>query len=252
MSSRPLAIVVGLGDASGTGSASARVFSKAGYSVALIARSTSNTPETLAQELNAAGGEAAAFTVPEYSYKDTQAAFQKIRAHWPKSELRVALYNASYPVFKRFLDVTEEDVDNGTNANIKAAFAFSREALLWIKEQPLDKHGKRGTLLFTGATASIRGNVFTSGFATGKSALRVLAQSLSKEFGKENIHVAHTIIDGSIATNKLRERNDEAWNSNVDNKLLPESIAESYLYLANQDRSAWTFELDLRPAHEKW
>ncbi|THH07724.1 hypothetical protein EW146_g9223, partial [Bondarzewia mesenterica] len=111
--------------------------------------------------------------------------------------------------------------------------------------------GKRGTLLFTGATASLRGNVTTSAFATGKFGLRALAQSLSKEFGKENIHVAHVIIDGGIVTDRSRARG-EAWVNNPDVRLEPDSIAKAYQYLTEQDRSAWTWELDLRPAHEKW
>ncbi|KAI0314044.1 NAD(P)-binding protein [Amylostereum chailletii] len=252
MSSRGIFVVAGLGDGSGTGAASARLFSKAGYHVALIARGSTGTTQKLADELKAAGGEAAPFPIPEYSYKAVQDAFGAIRQHWPNTDIRVALYNAGVGAFKPFFEVTEEDLSRVLDSNVNAAFAFARETLTAFKGQSLDDNGKRGTLIFTGATASLRGNVTTSAFATGKFALRALAQSLSKEFGKQNIHVAHAIIDGQIATGIQKGRHDEDWNENPDIKLEPNSIAKSYLYLAEQDRSAWTFELDLRPAHEKW
>ncbi|KAI0029018.1 NAD-P-binding protein [Vararia minispora EC-137] len=252
MSSRPLFVVLGLGDGSGTGSAAARVFSQAGYRIALIARSGRDTAQKLADELNNTGGEAAAFPVSAYNYATVHDVFGNIDRHWPNAQLRAALFNAGHGVWKGFLDVTEEDIDAGVDVNIRAAYSFSREVILRQKELPLNDKGKRGTLLFTGATASLRGNVTTSGFAPGKSALRILSQSLAKEFDKQNIHVAHSIIDGQISTARQRNLHGEEWSSNPDNKLLPESIAQSYLYLVDQDRSAWTWELDLRPAHEKW
>jgi NAD(P)-dependent dehydrogenase (short-subunit alcohol dehydrogenase family) len=101
----------------------------------------------------------------------------------------VALFNAGFGVWKPFLQITEEELDRATDTNVKAAFAFSREAITAFKGQSLDEHGKRGTLLFTGATASLRGNTTTSAFSAAKFALRSLSQSLNKEFGKENIHV---------------------------------------------------------------
>ncbi|EMD31167.1 hypothetical protein CERSUDRAFT_89287 [Gelatoporia subvermispora B] len=257
MSARPLFVVAGVGNGSGTGAATARVFSKAGYRVALIARNADHLKRT-AEEINAAGGEAAAFPVPSYAYGDVTSVFDQIQSHqWAsggRTELRVALFNAGAGVWKPFLDVTEADVALITETNITAAFAFSRAALLAFKQNEVDANGKRGTLLFTGATASIRGNVTTSAFAAGKFALRSLSQSLNKEFGKQNIHVAHSIIDGGILTDLSlsRRQGDPEWKNNGDVRLDPESIGKSYLYLANQDRSAWTWELDLRPAHEKW
>ena len=118
---------------------------------------------------------------------------QKIKAHsWStpeKSEIRAALWNAGHGVWKPFLDVTEEDLSLVVSSTIVAPFAFAREVIRAFKENDEDALGKRGTLIFTGATASIRGNVTTSAFAAGKFALRSLSQSLSKEFGKDNIHV---------------------------------------------------------------
>ena len=103
-------------------------------------------------------------------------------------------------MFKQFLDVTEEDLKLSQQGNIEAPFAFSRQAVLTFQQNEIDELGRRGTLIFTGATASIRGNVYTSAFAAGKFALRALSQSLAKEFGKQNIHVAHVscYIDGVV------------------------------------------------------
>jgi len=260
MSVRPIIVVAGIGNGTGTGGATARVFAKAGYRVALIARNADHLNK-VAVEIKQAGGDAAAFPVPSYSYGEVSAVFQSIKQHkWStseKPEIRVALWNAGAGVWKGFLDVTEQDLQTVVETNITAAFAFSRQALLAFKENDIDQIGKRGTLLFTGATASWRGNVTTSAFASGKFALRALSQSLNKEFGKQNIHVAHAIIDGGILTDlSLSRRSDpnatKEWQENANIRLDPESIGKSYLYLANQDNSAWTWELDLRPAHEKW
>ncbi|KAJ8481807.1 hypothetical protein ONZ51_g5737 [Trametes cubensis] len=260
MAIRPIIVIAGVGNGSGTGGATARVFSKAGYRVALIARGADKLKKT-AEEINQAGGEAAAFPIESYSYKALRDVFGTIKAHkWSAGEtpeIRAALWNTGAGVRKGFLDVTEEDLQVVLDANVNGAFAFAHEVIQAFKRNQIDDLGKRGTLIFTGATASLRGNVTTSAFAAGKFALRALSQSLNKEFGKENIHVAHAIIDGGILTDlSLSRRSDEeaakAWKENADIRLDPESIAKSYLYLANQDRSAWTWELDLRPAHEKW
>lgn len=160
-----------------------RVFSKAGYRVALIARNADSLNK-FASELNSQGGEAsttthsirvipegssfvlissfptqvAAFPIKEYSYKDIHSAFASIHSHFPDSELRAALWNAGYGVWKPFLELTEEEVTESVQTNVTAAFSFAREVVLAFKELPLNELGKRGTLVFTGATASLRGN----------------------------------------------------------------------------------------------
>jgi len=253
MSSRPIFVVAGVGNGSGTGAAAAHIFSKAGYNVALIARN-GDSINKLADELKGSGGDAHAFPITSYTPSILQSTFAAIKSQWPSSSLRVALFNAGYGVWKPFLEITPEQVQESVDTNIVASFAFAREAILAFKALDIEEggKGKRGTLLFTGATASLRGNVTTSAFAAGKFGIRALAQSLAKEFGKENIHVAHAIIDGGILTDRSRAYLSEEALSNPDVRLNPESIAEAYLYLVNQDRSAWTWEIDLRPAHEKW
>lgn len=108
----------------------------------------------------------AAFPIKEYNYKDVHSAFEAIKKHWPDSELRVALWNAGYGVWKPFLDLTEEEVTESLQTNVTAAFSFSREAILAFKQLSLNELGKRGTLLFTGATASQRGNVTVSAWSS--------------------------------------------------------------------------------------
>ncbi|KAK7436207.1 hypothetical protein VKT23_019284 [Stygiomarasmius scandens] len=255
MSLKPVIVVAGLGAGGGTGAASARAFAKEGYSVALIGRRADEL-KTLEDDLKGSGAEAASFAIPSYAHGDVASAFAQIHSRYPsnKYSIRAAVYNAGNGVWKPFLDVTPEDVQLVTQSNIEGSFAFSHHIIKAFKENSIDEvTGKRGVLIFTGATASIRGNVTTSAFAAGKFALRALSQSLAKEFGKQNIHVAHSIIDGVIVTPQTKaRRNDQQWEQQQDVRLNPESIAASYIYLAKQDRSSWTWELDLRPAHEKW
>jgi len=250
---RKVLVIAGLGKGSGTGASAARVFSNAGYSVALVARGA-ETLDKISQELNSAGGDAAPFPIDSYTPQNVKSVWNSIRAKYaaPKYTIDTAIFNVGVGVWKPFLEITPEDIRTTLEGNVDAGFAFSREAILTFKENEISEpKGKRGTLIFTGATASLRGNTTTSAFAAGKFAVRALSQSLAKEFGKQNIHVAHAIIDGVIATERLIERAPEK-EKNPDVRLSPDSIAESYLYLVNQDRSSWTWELDLRPAHEKW
>ncbi|PPQ80331.1 hypothetical protein CVT25_003614 [Psilocybe cyanescens] len=240
-------VVAGAGNPAGTGAATARLFAKNGYSIALIGREGSKGANTLIEEINQGGGQAKSFAIPSYSHDDMASAWSSIRAHFPKPQyaVRAAVYNVGSGVWKPFLDITPQDVQSCLQANVAGAFSFSRGAILAFKDNDIEEpNGKRGSLIFTGATASTRGNVVTSAFAAAKFGTRALSQSLAKEFGKENIHVAHVIIDGVIALDPNAD--PEAIK---DSRIKPNSIASSYLYLANQDRSAWTWELDRQSFH---
>ncbi|KAG6830613.1 hypothetical protein H0H93_013991, partial [Arthromyces matolae] len=204
-----------------------RVFSKAGYSVALIARGADSV-NNLAKELNSSGGEAEPFPVNAYTPKDLNSVWTSIKSKFsgPHYSIDTAVFNIGQGVWKPFLEITPEDIRTSLELNVEAAFAFSREAILTFKENEVSEDkGKRGTLIFTGATASLRGNTTTSAFAAGKFGLRALSQSLAKEFGKENIHVAHAIIDGSIKTERLIQYRPDAAKS-PSTRLDPTSIAE--------------------------
>ncbi|KAF5368020.1 hypothetical protein D9758_004365 [Tetrapyrgos nigripes] len=267
---KPLLVVGGVGKGSGTGSATSKLFARRGYDVALIARGKDALNE-LSEEINREGrGKATPFPTASYNPKDIQATFGDLTEFYrlPVSPqlkstsqpqptthaLRVALFNIGYPVFKSFLQTTDEDVKNSLEGNVQSAFAFSREVILRLRENEIEDRVEghpstsipttsgKGTLIFTGATASQRGNTMTSAFAAGKAANRVLSQSLAKEFGREGIHVVHAVIDGRIKTSS-----DSDFVG-----LSPESIAKAYWDVAHQERSAWTWELDLRPADEQW
>ncbi|KAL1745454.1 hypothetical protein HDZ31DRAFT_63114 [Schizophyllum fasciatum] len=243
---RPLFVVAGCGNGSGTGAAAARAFAKAGYSVALIARGADSL-NTLAQEIRSSGGSAAPIPVTGYGPSDFTQAFAAIDDAFPSAEhvLRAALWNAGHAVFKGFLDTSVEELETTLQTNVVGAFAFSQAVVRKLRVNEPDADAGRGTLIFTGATAAVRGNVTTSAFAAAKHGLRALSQSLAKEFGKEEIHVSHAIIDGGIYTNNYPGRK-------YTTGLKPEAIAQTYVYLANQDKSAWTWEIDLRPSDEKW
>jgi NAD(P)-dependent dehydrogenase (short-subunit alcohol dehydrogenase family) len=123
--------------------------------------------------------------------------FESIRSHFPSPafSIRTAIYNSAHGVWKPFLEVTPEDIQETLQVDVIAAFAFSRQAILTFKDNAIDEAtGKKGTLIFTGATASLRGNVTTSAFAAGKFGTRALSQSLAKEFGKQNIHVGFPVV----------------------------------------------------------
>ncbi|KAJ7717274.1 hypothetical protein B0H16DRAFT_1666799 [Mycena metata] len=226
-----VAIVAGLGNGSGTGGAAAYE----GYAVALISWG-SESLNALASSIKESGGQAHTFPVPPYGPDEIAAAFSAIHEQYPSPEyaIKVAIFNIGQTVGGPFLQLTAEDIRESNQMNIESSFALRNEAAT--------STGK-GTLVFTGATASVRGNVTTSGFASGKFAVRALAQSLAKEFGKEDIHLG-------VATGNVR--GDRNTLSSGPLKLSPESITAAYLFLVNQDRAAWTWELDLRPAHEKW
>lgn len=134
---------------------------------------------------------AAPFPVQAYDYANISSAFKAISELWPRpdNEIRVAVWNTSNVLFKSFLECPEEVVRSNLEINAFAPFAFAREALLAFKEQSLDEHGKRGSLIFTSATSATRGTRRTAVFSAGKSAARALNQSLAKEYGAENIHV---------------------------------------------------------------
>ncbi|PPQ71389.1 hypothetical protein CVT24_012220 [Panaeolus cyanescens] len=255
-SPKKVIVVTGVGNGTGTGGSTAKLFAEKGYYVAVLSRGwvvlLSLRIILLSQSRYAA--QAAAFPLESYSPQDITAAWEAINTRFPKPEFRIeaAVYNASHGIWKPFLEITDQDLQDCLQNSVAGAFAFARGAITVFKDNEIDGIGKRGTLIFTGATASLRGNVTTSAFSASKHALRALSQSLAKEFGKSNIHVAHSIIDGGILVDWLRKYRDEAWAANEDGRLNPESIANAYYYLSQQDRSAWTWELDLRPAHEKW
>ncbi|KAM0745572.1 NAD(P)-binding protein [Meredithblackwellia eburnea MCA 4105] len=259
-SKKPIAVIAGIGNGSGTGAATARLFATQGYHVATVARNSSDL-QTFTDSITASGGSAKAFPINSYNHSDLAAAFSSISKQWPDaSGVRFALWNAGSANWGKFLDITEEQIKQSVDVNIVGAFAFGQEvvkAILATTGEKEKEEGHRGTLIFTGATAALRGGNGFSAFAAGKFGIRAISQSIAREYGPEGIHVAHAIIDGSIVTNqgKARFASDAdrlAKYEDPRKALKPESIAETYLFLHRQDASAWAQEIDLRPAHEKF
>jgi NAD(P)-dependent dehydrogenase (short-subunit alcohol dehydrogenase family) len=145
------------------------------------------------------------------------------------------------------LEMTAEKYFKTWEMCAMAGFLVGREAARVLLPK------RRGTILFTGATASLRGGVGFSAFAGGKAALRALAQSMAREFGPQGLHIAHVVVDGVIDSERVRQAQPERVAALGHEGLLePDSIARAYLWLHEQTPDAWTFELDLRPRVEKW
>ncbi|KAE8419710.1 hypothetical protein BDV36DRAFT_307665 [Aspergillus pseudocaelatus] len=243
MASKPFAIIAGVGP--GTGASIARKFAQA-YSVVLLARNPANfTP--VVEEINANGGQATGISADLSDTNSVKSAFEKINQQYGGSTLAAAVFNSGGGfVRKPFLELTEEEFVSGFESQGKGGFNFAQRTLPLLEKATGLQHPP--TLIFTGATASLKGSALFSAFASGKFALRALAQSLAREFGPKGVHVSHVIIDGVIDIPRTK-----AWTfEHEDAKLDPGAIADSYWHLHTQPRTTWGFELDLRPYVEKW
>ncbi|CAF0930219.1 unnamed protein product [Rotaria sordida] len=238
-STKPIAVVIGVGP--GLGAALAKRFAVGGYSVGLIARKESSL-QPVQKELEQLGHTALSVTADAGNVSSLQNAFNTIRTKLG-NDPEVLLYNASGFAYKSILDLKPEELQNSLNISVVGALVASQEVL-----PSMVKNGK-GTILFTGATASLRGSAKFAGFAAAKFALRALAQSMARELGPQGIHVAHIIIDGEINTPSQVQRQPDR---NIEAFLNSDAIAETYWQLHTQPRSTWTQELDLRPSVEKF
>jgi len=242
MSGHGVCCVIGAGDA--TGSAVARRFAKEGYTVC-VARRTEAALQPLVDQITTQGGRALAFGLDARREDEVVNLFQHIEADI--GPIDVLVFNVGGNVRFPVLETTAQKYFKVWEMCALAGFLAGREAARVMLPRG------RGTILFTGATASVRGSNGFAAFAGGKAALRALAQSMAREFGPQGLHVAHVIIDGLIDTAFARanfaQRVAEVGPHGILN---PDHIAEAYWWLHSQPRDAWTFELDLRPSVEKW
>jgi NAD(P)-dependent dehydrogenase (short-subunit alcohol dehydrogenase family) len=231
------ALVVGAGDA--TGGAIARRFAREGL-VACVTRRNADKLVPLVQGIQAEGGTAHAFASDARKEEDMVALVAGIERDI--APLEVAVFNIGANVRFDVTDTTERVYRKVWEMAALAGFLTGRE----VAKAMLARG--RGTIIFTGATASLRGGAGFSAFAGAKHALRALAQSMARELGPQGIHVAHVIIDGAIDTQFIAENFPQRYAlKDRDGILDPRSIAESYWQLHRQPRNAWTHELDLRP-----
>jgi len=234
--------VIGAGDA--TGSAVARRFAKEGYTVC-VARRTATALKPLVDQITVEGGKAVAFGLDARREDQVVNFFHQIEAE--VGPVEVLVFNVGGNVRFPILETTSQKYFKVWEMCAMAGFLAGREAARLMLPRG------RGTLLFTGATASLRGAAGFSAFAGGKAALRALAQSMARELGPKGLHVAHVVIDGMIDTAFTREHFAQRVEEvGPDGILNPDHIADAYWWLHEQPRDAWTFELDLRPSAERW
>jgi NAD(P)-dependent dehydrogenase (short-subunit alcohol dehydrogenase family) len=242
MASNGVALVVGAGD--GLGSAIARRFARAGHHVC-VARRNGDSLEPLRRDIAAQGGQATAFGVDARNEEAVIGLFDQIESNI--GPIEVAVHNIGANVWFPIRETTVRKYTKVWEMACLTGFLVGREAA-----RRMGPRG-RGTILFTGATASLRGRAQLAAFAGAKHALRALAQSMARELGPEGIHVAHVVIDGPIDMPWIRENFPDLVKQRPDDGLLkPDDIAETYWALHQQPRSAWTFEIDLRPWVEPW
>ncbi len=246
MAKNATAAIIGAGDY--IGSAIARRFAEGGYTI-FAGRRTADKLATLKQQIEAEGGTCVARGLDARKEDDITAFLKEADAHAP---LEVCIFNVGANVQFPLLDTTERVFRKVWEMACYGGFLTGREAARLMLPR-----GK-GTILFTGATASLRGGIGYSAFASAKFALRGVAQSMARELGPQGIHVGHLIIDAGVDTAFVRERirsaGGEAALANLppDTLMDPRSVANAYWMLHSQSRDGWTFELDLRPYKETW
>ena len=227
---KPVCAIVGIGPKNGA--AFARAFSSRGYALALLSRSTGLSDE-LVDEL----GDARAFACDAADPDALAATFAAVRDELGPVDALV--YNAGSGSWKTVEELGVEEFERAWRINAQGALVASQQVIPGMRERGA------GTIIFVGATASLRGVPKTAGFAPAKAAQRILAQSMAKHLGPQGIHVAVLIIDGQID-----EPGGKAAREGT--KLDPRDIAEAACRVAAQPRSAWSFDVELRPMREKW
>jgi len=235
-------LVVGAGDA--TGGAIAKRFAREGY-IACVTRRQADRLQPLLDEIRAAGGQAYGFGSDARKEQEVATLVDTIERDIGPIEAFVFNIGANVPC-----SILEETPRKYFKIWEMACFAGFLTAQAVARRMV---QRERGTLLFTGATAGTRGAAGFAAFAGAKHALRALAQSMARELGPRNIHVAHVVVDGAIDTAFIRDSFPERYAlKDQDGILDPAHIADSYWFLHTQPRDAWTFELDLRPWLERW
>jgi len=229
MPENPSALIVGAG--AGLSASLARALAKEGVRVALAARSVEDL-DALKRETGAT-----TFACDASARTDVEKLFVELEAAGGAPE--IVIYNASYRTRGPLIELDPTEVERSIAVSAFGAFLVAQQAV----RRMLPK--QRGAILFTGASASVKGYAQSAPFAMGKFALRGLAQSMARELAPQGIHVAHVVIDGGI---KSARRSESSPASLLD----PDAIAQSYLHLIHQPRSAWSWEIELRPWVEKF
>ena len=239
---KKVALIAGVGD--GLGSAVARRFAREGYDTVLVARSADRL-ERIASGIEAGGGRGVAYVADIRNEQAVSKLFDDVETE--VGPISVVVFNTGAHHRASILDTEAEMFEKVWRLSCFAGFLVGREAARHMVPRG------HGTILFTGATASLRGANHFAAFAAAKGGVRLVAQSMARELGPKGIHVASVIIDGMIDSPRVRERFPERINLlPPEGMLRPDDIAETYLHIHQQPRSAWTFETDLRPWAENF
>jgi len=239
---KKVALVIGAGDS--TGGAIAKRFAREGY-VACVTRRSADKLQTLVDEIVAAGGQARGYASDARKEEEVIQLVEDIERDVGPIEVMVFNIGANVPC--SILEETARKYFKIWEMACFGGFLVGRE----VAKRMVTR--ERGTILFTGATAGLRGSANFAAFAGAKHALRALAQSMARELGPRNIHVAHVVVDGAIDTDFIKTNFPERYAmKDQDGILNPDHIADNYWHLHIQPRDSWTHELDLRPWIERW
>ncbi|ARU58448.1 MAG: SDR family oxidoreductase [Pseudomonadales bacterium] len=242
MKENKVALIVGAGDA--IGGAIAKAFALKGFSVCLARRSEESV-NAFTKSLTDEGLKAYGYAVDARKEEQVENLFDTIERE--VGLLEVVVFNVGANVPMSVFDTSSRKFSKIWEMACFSGFLVGREAARRMVSR------NRGTILFTGATASIRGGAIFGAFASAKHALRGFAQSLARELGPKNIHVAHVIIDAAVDTQWISENHPNYEQlKKTDGLVNPADLAEQYVMLHEQPRNAWTFELDIRPWVERW
>ena len=237
-------VILGAGAPNGVGGALARRFGREGLHVVVSGR-TQEKVDASAQAVVSAGGSAEGYQADVTSEKDQDALFEHVASL--RMPLAAVVFNAGSNMPIPFEAIKAEEFESFWRIGCFGAFLTAKRAIPIMAEQA------SGSLLFTGASASMRGRPNFSHFASSKAGLRNLAQALAREYGPQGVHVAHIVIDGVVNGDIVQGRFKEYLESmGEDGALDPDAIAEAFWSVHAQSRTAWTHELDLRPFKETW
>lgn len=233
------AIVIGVGPERGLGAQLCKRFAAEGLRV-IVAGRTKLALETIANDIASSGGQALPIVADATKEADVVAMFDRAG-----SELDLAIYNAGNNTPGRILEMEAGYFEQSWRVVCFGGFLFGREAVRRMLPN------RAGTLLFTGASASLRGKAGYGAFNSAKAGLRILAQAMAKEYASEGIHVGHVVVDGAIAGEKIFKRIPDA--AQRENSLVSiEGIVDTFAFLYRQPPRAWSFEVDVRTSQEKW
>ncbi|MET0674182.1 MAG: SDR family NAD(P)-dependent oxidoreductase [Tardiphaga sp.] len=233
------AIVIGVGPDQGLGAQLCKRFAAEGLNV-LVAGRTKSALDAVVADIAAAGGRAASFVADATKEADIVALFDQAG-----SDLELAIYNAGNNTPGKIIDMEADYFEQSWRVVCFGGFLFGREAVRRMVPKAV------GTLLFTGASASLRGRTGYGAFNSSKAGLRTLAQAMAKEYASDGIHVGHVVVDGAIGGEKIRKRFPNLADRE-DRLISIEGIVDGFVFLYRQPRRAWSFELDVRTSHENW